>query len=470
MPAARVIVIGGGITGLAAAHRLVELSRERSAEVEVQVFEGGARPGGVISTVEKDGCLLEEGPDSFIIDKPWALALCKRLGLDDQLIPTSAIRKSHVLWDGRLHPVPEGFHLMAPTRLGPVFSSSLFSMDTKARIAMERLVPPRQSTDDESVGAFVRRRLGGEALERLVQPLVSGIYGGDPDKLSMQAAFSRFAEMERKYGSLMAAAKAEDSPLPQAGVSGARYSLFMSLKSGMGSLVQALMGALPPRSVLVDASVQSILRTGGRWEVTLDTGYKAQADGVILALPAHKTARLLRPIDGGAADALASVRSAASANVHFAFRWSALTKAPESFGFVVPGTLKKPLLGCTFASAKFPGRAPKDVAILRAFVHPDFLEMDGEEITQKILGELRLILGIQGEPLFTSFKFHPQSMPQYEVGHVNRVAAVDWRIKSLPRLAVAGNALRGVGLPDCIRSAEDAAELMMIKLGQANPG
>ncbi len=464
--APRVVVIGGGVTGLAAAHRLQELSLERNAPVEIQVLEGSPRLGGVAATRSAEAYLLEEGPDSFITEKPWALDLCRRLKLDAQLIPTNPARQSHVLWDGKLHPIPDGFHLMAPGKLGPVLRSSLFSLDGKARVAMERLVRARHDKEDESVSSFVRRRLGAEVLERLVQPLVSGIYGGSVEDMSMQASFSKFVDMERDFGSLTAAMKSGEKDAPPEGTSGARYSLFMSLKSGLGSLVNALHQSLAPGAALVNASVQSLVRVAGRWDITLDTGYKMSADGVIVALPAPKAGRLLRSLDGGVADTLAGVKYTASANVHFAYPWSSLGRSPEGFGFVVPAALKKPLLGCTFVSAKFPGRAPKEMALLRAFIAPSHMDLHDEELVEKVKGELKDILGIQGEPLFALLKRHAQVMPQYTVGHAARMAGLDWRIKIIPRLTVAGNAYRGVGLPDCVKTAEDAAELLLAKMAQ----
>lgn len=463
----KVIVIGGGIAGLAAAHRVMELAREKGAPLDLQVLEASPRPGGIVRTMHEGSFLLEEGPDSFITDKPWALDLARRLALDRELLPTNPGRKSHVWWGGKLHPIPDGFYVMAPGKLKPILSSTLFSVDGKARISMERLVPVRKSKDDESVGAFVRRRMGAEALERLVQPLVSGIYGGDVDQIGMQGLFAKFVDMEQTHGSLSAAMRsAEKPPIPEDGVSGARYSLFMTLRNGMGSLVDALLAALPKDSVLVNASVQSLERVSGRWDVTLDTGYKTSADGVIVALPAPKAARLLRAVDGGMADALGAVKYAASAAVYFSYPWSALGNVPETFGFVVPAAEKKSILGCTFASAKFQNRAPKDMALLRAFIAPTHLDMDEEELLPIVERDVQSMLGIQGSTLFTAFKRHGPVMPQYSVGHAEKMSALDWRVKIIPRLTLAGNAYRGVGLPDCVKNAEDAAALLLEKLSQ----
>jgi protoporphyrinogen/coproporphyrinogen III oxidase len=470
---ARVVVIGGGITGLAAAYRLQELARDREAAIELQVLESGPRPGGIISSQLKDGFLLEEGPDSFITDKPWALALAKRLGLEKELLPTNPTRKSYIAWGNDLHAIPEGFHLMAPGSAMAVLKSGLFSLDGKIRVSMERLIKQRKIKEDESVGSFVQRRLGKEALERLVQPLVSGIYGGDPHEMSMLATFPRFVEMEERHGSLsaaMSARKADGGGSLDEGVSGARYSLFVSLKKGISSMVEALIEALPGGSVLVGAAVQSLARVAGKWEITLDTGYKTTADGIILALPAPKAARFIQPFDEQVAKTLAEIKYAPSVNLHMAYPWAALPRAPEGFGFVVPSLAKSPLLGCTFASAKFPGRAPKDKALLRAFVAPTHFNWDEEDILTAVRQELSKWLGAEGEPFFTHFKRYNAALPQYTVGHMGRIAAMEWRVKTLPRLALAGNAYRGVGLPDCIKSAEEAAELLWAKLLQPSHG
>lgn len=465
----RFIVIGGGVTGLAAAHRLTEIAAARGEPAEVQVLEASARPGGIVSTVNKDGYLLEEGPDCFITDKPWALDLCRRLGLSGEIIGVSpGPRRAYVVRRGALLPVPEGFRLLAPCTLKSLFDSPLLSLPGKLRAALDLFIRPRVSKDDESVGAFVRRRFGRQVLERIVQPLVTGIYSADPDRLSLRASFPKFQELEAKHGSLLRALRSRESDeaAAEGEASGARYDLFRTLRKGMGGLVSALVSRLPQGAVLVHAAVQEIRRVAGRWDVLVDTGHKLSADGLILALPAQRLAKLLRPLDSGAADILAQVPYASSGTLHLAFPWSAVQGAPEGLGFVVPAVENNSLLGCTFSSAKFPGRSPREVALLRAFIHPSRLDLEEEILVEKVRGDLAHLLRIKGDPVMAHFKRHSAAMPQYPVGHLDRVAALDWRAKIIPRLTLAGNWQRGVGLPDCVKSGEDAADLLVSKMSQ----
>src|SRR6185295_14932990 len=291
----KLVVVGGGITGLAAAHRAVELAAERGLSLDLTLLEAGDRLGGTIATERRDGFLVECGPDSFLSEKPRALALCRRLGLEDRLVRTDdRFRRTFVVWGGALHPLPEGFQLLAPTRLGPLLASRLFTWPGKLRMALD-LVLPRGGEADESLGAFVRRRLGREALERVAQPLVAGIYTADPDDLSLSATMPRFKELERRERSVILAMwrAARRAPAEAVGASGARWSLFVTLADGMEELVRALGARLPPGSVRLKARVTDVARADGAWRVTTQDGDVLAADGVILTPEAHQTVRLL---------------------------------------------------------------------------------------------------------------------------------------------------------------------------------
>src|SRR3989454_5516448 len=293
----KLAVVGGGITGLAAAHRAVELARERSTALDLTLMEARARLGGTIATEHAGGFLIESGPDSFLSEKPWALALCRRLGVEDRLVRTDdRFRKVFVWRAGRLHALPDGFQLLAPTKLGPFVRSGLFSWPGKLRMALD-LVMPRGTSDDESLGAFVRRRLGREALERVAQPLVAGIYTADPDDLSLTATMPRFSELEKQERSIILGLRRARRRALETGVSGARWSLFVTLKEGMEELVAALATRLQPGTVLLKQRVAGVQRRGDRWRVGAAEGADLDPHRVILATESHAAARMLRYVD-----------------------------------------------------------------------------------------------------------------------------------------------------------------------------
>ena len=472
----RIVVVGGGIAGLAAAHRVVEIAHEQGHDVDVQLIEARSRTGGSIVTTQRDGFLLEGGPDSFITQKPWALALCRRIGLADELISTNPdYRRTFVVRKGRMHPVPEGFLLLAPTRIWPFVVSRLFSWPGKLRMAMDLVLPARDhGTDgDESLASFVRRRFGREALERVAQPLVSGIYTADPTDLSLRATMPRFLEMETKYGSLIRAMRAGRKAAPAAGRSdsGARYSMFVSLRRGMSTLIDTLESRLPGACIRTDTPVQGLVRDGARWRIEPIEGDAISADGVILAAPAHASARMVRDLDGTLADDLAAIRYANSATLSLAFRADQVPTRLDGFGFVVPEIENRSLIAVTFSSVKFAGRSPDGWVLMRAFLggamNPEVFDLDEDALREAVLTDLRDIMGVRGEPAFVDLNRWPASMPQYPVGHLDRVARIQTHLERWPGLAVAGNAFGGVGIPDCVHSGETAAEDVLSQLTSA---
>ena len=459
----KLVVVGGGITGLAAAHRAVELAGERGLSLDLTLLEAGDRLGGTIATERRDGFLVECGPDSFLSEKPWALALCRRLGLEDRLVRTDdRFRRTFVVWGGALHPLPEGFQLLAPTRLGPLLASRLFTWPGKLRMALD-LVLPRGGEADESLGAFVRRRLGREALERVAQPLVAGIYTADPDDLSLTATMPRFKELERRERSVILAMwrAARRAPAEAAGASGARWSLFVTLAEGMDELVRALGARLPPGSVRLKARATDVARADGRWRVTTQDGDVLAADGVILTPEAHQTARLLRYLDPSLALLLEGIPYASSATVTLAYRRAAIRHPLDGFGFVVPHAEARPIIAGTFSSVKYPGRAPEGHVLLRVFLggalREAVLEQDDERLAEIAREQLRDLLGVGEAPLWTRVARYRKAMPQYHVGHLARVETIELALARHPGLALAGGAYRGVGIADCVRSGEDAA-------------
>lgn len=453
MRAKRIAIVGGGISGLAAAHRLIELCDN---SVEITLLEASARLGGTIHTEHRDGFLLERGPDSFISEKPEGLALAKRLGLESRLIQTNERhRRSFIVRNGRLRAVPDGFQLLAPSRIWPFISTDIFSLAGKIRMAADLVLPRRNGQNDESLASFVRRRLGREALERMAQPMVGGIYTADPETLSLRATLPRFLDMERNHRSVILAMLRQG---PKRGTSGARYSLFLSFDKGMQVLVDALQNLVP--NVRLNTRVEAIQKSNDGWTIRTNTGESLEVDAICLAVPAHAAAGLLANTNQRLATQLNEIKYASTATINFAYPRSAIRHPLNGFGFVVPFIENRSVIACTFSSVKFNHRAPEDHVLLRAFaggaLQPEIFA--SPDLETRIEAELRTLLNIDRKPLFAEVAKWERSMPQYEVGHLDRVEAIEEEVKTLPNLALAGNSYRGAGIPDCIRSGAAAAE------------
>ena len=463
----RIIVIGGGIAGLAAAHRVVELDDDQALELEILLLESSPRLGGSIATEHIGDFLVEAGPDSFISEKPSALLLCERLGLMSRLVSTqSAYQKIYIVHHGKLEPLPEGFFLLAPTRLWPFARSPLFSWAGKLRMAGELFIPRGEMNSDESLGAFVRRRFGVEALERVAQPLVGGIYASDPEGLSLAATMPRFKTMERQRRSVILAMWSEQRRRARTreGGSGARWSLFVTLRDGMQELMDGLVDRLPDGAIRSNAPVTGLLRDEEKhhWRVTIGNRETLAADGVILATPAYQTGAIVASLAADAASELEKIGYASTATVSLAFRCADFPRRPDSFGFVVPAVERRKIMACTFSSLKYPGRAPEDHLLLRAFVggalQPDLFDIDDGKMEDNVRAELASLLGVTAQPLFSRIWRHPRSMPQYQVGHQARIERIKNSLRKFPTLALAGSAYDGVGISDCVRTGEEAAE------------
>lgn len=452
----RVVVIGAGISGLSAAYRLTEAY----PQLDVVLLEGSERAGGLIRTDVIDGFLVEQGPDSILTEKPQALLLARRLGLEPELLPTNTQdRGAFVVTDGHLERIPEGFSMMAPTRALPMLRSPILSTSGKLRLAMELLLPRGGYSDDESIASFVRRRFGKEVLTRLAQPLMSGIYGSDPEELSLQSTMPRFIELERSHRSVTLGLLAKRRSSPQS--SGVRYGMFVAFKHGNQTLTDALAARLGSRLQL-GRRVVELVQQDERFVVRLQSAEPMLADAVIFAAPARLMAPALRPLDAALAQQLASIRFGSTATVAYAFRREAIAHALDGFGFVVPSIERRRILASTWASKKFSGRAPAGKVLLRAFFggahDPTAPELDDRELVELGLSELDALLGVREAPLFASVNRQLEAMPQYVVGHARTVAAIETRLDRFPRLALAGNSLYGVGIPDAISAGERAAE------------
>ncbi len=440
-----------------------ELAAASEHPLEVLVLECGSHLGGPLETIRRDGFIVETGADSFLSEKPWAADLARRLGIGAELIPTRDVyRKTFVVRRGRLVEIPAGFSLLAPTHLGPIFRSPLFSIAGKLRIAIEPLIPARTNDSDESLASFVTRRLGREVLDRVAQPLAGGIYTADPERLSIAATTPRFVEMERRYGSVVKGLRAAEQArsAKSAEVSGARWSLFQSFKNGMARLPETLAARLGG-SIRKAAEVIALSRSGERWRLTLAGGDSVDADAVICAAPAFAASRMLAEIAPRAAEVLSRISYASAATVNLTFRESDFPRPPEAFGFVVPSCERRRIIAGSFSSFKFEGRAPRDAILIRAFVggvmQHAMMQLSDDEIVAAVRDEFRELLGVDAPPRLAEIRRWPDSMPQYEVGHLDRVAEIERIVAAIPSFALAGAAYRGVGIPDCVRSGEQAA-------------
>ena len=462
----RIAIIGGGISGLSAAYALEE-KRRAGLEVQYVLYEASARFGGVLVTDRVDGCILEAGPDSFLTEKPWATDLCSKLGLAGQLIGSNdADRKTYILVRGKLVEMPDGLMFMVPTKLAPTIFSSLFSTQTKLRMAQEWFHPPHKANGDETVAAFVERHYGPEMVDRLADPLLSGVYGGEASQLSVRAVLPRFAEMEAKYGSLgramlaarSAARNARTSPRP----------LFTSLENGMQQMVDALVAALDTNALNTGATVQAVAPEDGSWVVS--AGLQSdEFDAVILALPAKAAANLLQHCGPQLASELSAIEYSSSVTVALGYDKQVRDGLPPGFGFLVPRSEGKRMLAATFVHNKFPHRAPEDRAILRCFLGgargEQILALSEEEILSIVREELDQILQLRAEPLFARVFKWKGAMAQYGVGHLERLERIEALRQKLPGLALAGNGYSGIGVPDCVRSGTAAVDTTLHALG-----
>lgn len=460
----RTAIIGGGISGLSAAFTLEELRRQGAAEY--LLYESSPRLGGVLRTECIDGCQVEAGPDSFITEKPWASDLCRMLGLGDQLIGSNdAERKTYILVRGRLIPMPDGLMFLVPTKILPTGLSPLFSWSTKLRMARELFHPAHAANGDESVASLIERHYGGEMVDRLADPLLSGVYGGEAANLSVRAVLPRFAEMERTYGSLGRAMLAARKKMPRP-ANQAAPPLFTSLKNGMQQLVETLVPRIDRKSVLTNTPVLSVQREANGWAVS--TGSKSDHfESLILAVPARIAAQLLSIANPELSSELASIGYSSSITIGLGYGRDVRESLPPGFGFLVPRSEGKRLLAATFVHNKFPHRAPENRALLRCFFAGSSAEgvwqLSDGAIVSIVREELQQIVGLRAEPLFARVYRWRSAMAQYGVGHLERLERIEALRKHLPGLALAGNGYRGIGVPDCIRSGQEAAKELLLR-------
>jgi oxygen-dependent protoporphyrinogen oxidase len=449
----RIAIVGGGISGLAAAFALEE-RRQAGVSLEYAVYEAGTRFGGVLLTEQIDGCLVEAGPDSFLTEKPWAAALCRRTGIGDQLIGSNdASRKTYILVKNELVPLPDGLMLVVPTQLRAALLSRLYSPHTKLLMAREWFHPPKVSNGDESVASLIERHYGSEMVDRVADPLLAGVYGGEASQLSARAVLPRLAELERKHGSLGRGLLAAGKELKQS--ESQRPSIFTSLKHGMQQLSDAILARLPAEALHPGSRVQAVQKQDRGWVVS--AGYASDHfDAVIVATPAPAAALLLEIASPDLAAGLRTISYSSSVTVALGFDKEVRESLPPGFGFLVPRSEGKRMLAATFVHNKFPHRSPADRALLRCFLggsrDEQILQLGDEDILRLVREELRQILGLAAEPGFARIYRWQGAMAQYTVGHLERLERIENLRKQLPGLALAGNGYRGIGVPDCIRS------------------
>jgi oxygen-dependent protoporphyrinogen oxidase len=480
----RIAIIGGGVAGLAAAY---ELEQARAAggpdgALEYTLFEAGDRLGGVVRSEIKNGVVLERGPDSFLTEKPAAAELCRELGLGNELVASNdRERKTYIVVKNRLVALPDGLMFLVPTKLIPTATTRLFSLGTKLRMGLELLhAPRRQGHGDEAVSSLVERHYGAEAVERLADPLLSGIFGGDASQLSARAVLPRLVAMENEYGSLTrgmlaahrkirAQAKALKSPAHEGMRPGAARGVFTTLRGGMQQLVDALQAHLNADWVRVGTAVSGLEQVDGGWKVRAG-GAAEFYDAVIVAAPAWAAAVILRGVDAELSQELGDIPYSSSITVNLVYDESRLGRLPDGFGFLVPASESRVMLACTFVHRKFLGRTPAGKVVLRAFLggtkHEALLaETDGALVgtvrreLKEILGDSVVGLGV--EPEHTQVSRWRRSMAQYAVGHQERVSRIEARVTELSGLRLVGNAYDGIGISDCIRLGRNAAKELL---------
>jgi oxygen-dependent protoporphyrinogen oxidase len=459
----QVVIIGGGITGLAAAWQLQREAARRDLAVRYTVLERSNCWGGKVHSEQITGFgngpfLLEAGADAFLTRKPWAVALARELGLESRLQGVNqANSRTYVLHRGHPTPIPEGVQLLAPTSFWPFARSPLFSPWGKLRVGLEMLLPPRHARADESLAQFVRRRLGPEALDRLAEPMMAGVYNAVPAEQSILATFPQYPALERQYGSVIRGLRAT---VRERVASADRTPALVSFDTGAQALVEALVAQLTG-DLRVQCAAERVDRaaSGGAYRVALADGGQLPADAVIVAAPAQDAATLLGQVAPAAADRLGTIRSAGIGTLYLAFQRSEVPHPLDGFGLVIPSSEGRRIDGMTWTSSKWSGRAPAACALLRVYFggpHTrDMLALDDRELLAVVREELASILGVQAAPLFHQVYRWPDGYPQYDVGHLERVAAIESALQS--GVYVTGSSYRGVGVPDCVRQGQEAA-------------
>ena len=450
------IIVGAGISGLSAAYYLAK-GGSRST-----ILESRPRMGGVIQTDRVQGCTLEAGPDSFLSVKPAALELIRDLGLSDQVIGSNdQLRVTFIRRHGRLVPMPDGLMMMVPTKIMPLVTTGLVGWVTKLRMGMELLRSPKAKSADQSVSDFIAEHYGREAVDYLAEPLLSGIYGGDPGALSVTSVLPRFVDLATRYGSLTRGVLAERAAAATKRGTAVPPPLFTTLKGGLGQMVDAVSASIRGKAQMWQTRAQRVERAGSEFRVKMG-GDWVKTSRLVVACEAHSAATLLAGVDPRLAELLGTVPYSSSVTVALGFDAADFAAPPVGFGFLVPRKERRRVMACTWVGTKFSHRVPEGKIVARCSLggtsDAGILEESDENIVAAVTSELREIAGIAARPRFTRIARWPQSMAQYTVGHAERLAEIQARTAAIPGLYLAGNAYTGIGIPDCIRMGKAAAE------------
>jgi protoporphyrinogen/coproporphyrinogen III oxidase len=465
---ASVVIVGGGISGLATATRLAE----RLDPSSIVLIEQDSRLGGKIRTERNGEFILEEGPDCFLAAKPAGIELCRRLGISERLIGTNpATRKSFVKRDGRLHPLPEGITGLVPSQLMPLLTTTLLSLRGRMRAGLELFVSRRGDAPEESVAEFSRRRFGKEAYDWLIEPLLSGIYAGDGETLSLESTFPQMRETEARDGSLLKPLLLKQTT-PSAASAPIRIG-FVTLKGGLGELVEALTTRMAGTSMILGTKVKrvrdAVVERGYRVELT--DGRTIDTDSLVLATPAYASAAMLESLNPDLSAALNTIPFVSTATVSLAFPWTAFPALPQGYGYLSPRAEGGPLVACTWTSNKFPERAPRDTVLARCFIGragtDEVVQMGDSILLDLAIGELRRIAGVTESPMLHHIARWPAGMPQYTLGHRQRIERIAAKLADHPGLHLTGASYRGVGIPDCIASGWAVADNIAAPVGAA---
>jgi len=461
----KVVIVGGGVAGLATAHYIRTLAQAGQRPIECTVLEEASRSGGKIRTVHEQGFFMEAGPDSFLTEKPWGIDLCRELGIGDELLPCDEDKRMFFIRHrGSFHVFPQGMRLFVPTSIKPLLTTALLSPLGKLRLGIEPFIPKRTQKGDESLAEFVTRRCGREAMERLAAPILAGIYAADPHRLSMEASFPQFIAMEQRYGSLVRGFRT----VMKAHRGKGSTPVFTSLRGGMGRFAEALSASLA-NSVRTGVSVSDVVVRGGRFEVVTNTG-PTPADCVILALPSNRAAPLVRGLSGALARSLESQPFTSSITVSLGYARATLPygRPPRGFGFMIPSQEQQRLLGATWSSNKFPGRAPSDHFLMRLFYAgteaDTLLARDDEGILRAAREDARALTGIDAQPVVQYVARWEKGNPQYEKGHLVWLEHLDRELSKIPSLFLAGSSYTGISMSDCVKNARVLAERVIAHL------
>ncbi len=452
----RVAIVGGGISALACA---VDL---KDRGFDFTIFEKENSAGGKLVTEKIGDLVVEGGPDSYLPEKVWSVQLIRKIGLaGDMLCSNDEFKGTFIYSGGRLHRLPEGVMLMVPTMIMPLATSSLISWPGKIRMGMELFVPRRKDHNDESLADFVTRRLGGECLDKIAEPLVAGIHTSNPVNMSVLAIFPRFIDMEQKSGSLIKGMVMAMKRMPPPNPSGPSMTYFMSLKEGMQELAHRCVSTIGAERVKTGTSVVSVAKKENGYRLAFGDGTTADFDAVVLATPAHITKDILRAVDKELCDRLSAIEWSSSATISLAFRKEDIKRPLRGFGFIVPRVENRRVNACTWSSIKWSHRAPEDTLLIRSYVggghHEELVSLNDDDLLGVVLEELREIVDITAKPVFFKVYRWFRGMPKYTVGHLGRIAAIDEKLKAHRGLYLIGCSYRGIGIGDCVKSGFDAA-------------